>query len=243
VEAMQELTALMMDVIERKRIEDRIEHLAYHDPLTQLPNRVLLTDRLQQAMAQTRRDQKHLAVCYLDLDGFKAINDIHGHRQGDLVLIEVARRLKSCVRAADTVARLGGDEFVLLLGDLADVEECEHTLDRVITALKTPFDIAGQSPLLSASLGVTLYPDDDSDPDALIRHADQAMYNAKQAGGNRYQLFDADHDRRARLILATETDRSTKEVIAMDAERWGIEPPPPYLNKLRICRLWVNLVA
>ncbi len=198
VEAMQELTALMMDVIERKRTEDQIEHLAYHDALTQLPNRVLLTDRLQQAMAQTRRDQKQLAVCYLDLDGFKVINDTHGHRQGDLVLIEVARYLKNCVRAGDTVARFGGDEFVLLLGDLADVAECEHTLRRVITTLQNPFEAADQPMLLSASLGVTLYPDDDSDPDTLIRHADQAMYAAKQAGGNRYQLFDAAHDRRAR---------------------------------------------
>ena len=198
VEAMQELTALIMDVIERKRTEDRIEHLAYHDALTQLPNRVLLTDRLQQTMAQTRRDQKQLAVCYLDLDNFKTINDTHGHRQGDVVLIEAARRLKHCVRAGDTVARLGGDEFVLLLGELADVEECEHTLDRVITSLQLPFDVDGQPALLSASLGVTLYPDDNADPDTLIRHADQAMYAAKQGGGNRYQLFDADHDRRAR---------------------------------------------
>ncbi|NJM13863.1 MAG: EAL domain-containing protein [Synechococcaceae cyanobacterium SM1_2_3] len=210
VETMQEFTTLMMDVIERKRTEDRLEHLAYHDALTQLPNRVLLTDRLQQAMAQTRRDQKQLAVCYLDLDGFKAINDTHGHRQGDLVLIEAARRLKGCVRASDTVARLGGDEFVLLLGELANVEECEHTLDRVITSLQIPFDLADRPMPLSASLGVTLYPDghcdpngpcdpdDHCDPDTLIRYADQAMYIAKQAGGNRYQLFDADHDRRAR---------------------------------------------
>ena len=141
VEAMQQLTDLMMDVVERKRTADRMEHLAYHDALTQLPNRVLLADRLQQAMAQARRDQKRLAVCYLDLDDFKPINDTYGHEQGDQVLIEVAHRLKKCVRAGDTVARLGGDEFVLLLGDLANVEECEHAIDRVLTALQVPFTV------------------------------------------------------------------------------------------------------
>lgn len=186
------------NVTERKRAEDRIQHLAYYDALTQLPNRVLLTDRLQQAIAQTRRDQKRLAVCYLDLDGFKAINDTWGHAYGDRVLVEVARRLKTCVRTNDTVARLGGDEFVLLLGNLAGIEECEQAMDRVISALHLPFTVSDQPVPLSSSLGVTLYPDDDSDPDTLLRHTDQAMYTAKQAGGNRYCWFDADYDRRAR---------------------------------------------
>ena len=198
VEAVRLLADLLIDAVERKRAEARIEHLAYHDALTHLPNRVLLTDRLQQAMAQTERDQKRLAVCYLDLDDFKPINDLWGHEYGDRVLVEVAQRLKACVRAGDTVARLGGDEFVLLLGDLADVEESEQTLDRVVTALRIPFSVFDSSQLLTASLGVTLYPDDDVDPDALLRHTDQAMYAAKQAGGDRYHWFDADYDRRAR---------------------------------------------
>lgn len=175
-----------INVTERKRAEDRIQHLAYYDALTQLPNRVLLNDRLQQAIAQTRRDQKRLAVCYLDLDGFKAINDTWGHAHGDQVLVEVARRLKTCVRTNDTVARLGGDEFVLLLGNLAGIKECEQTMDRVVTALHLPFTVSDQPIPLSTSLGATLYPDDDSDSDTLLRHADQAMYTAKQAGGNRY---------------------------------------------------------
>jgi diguanylate cyclase (GGDEF)-like protein len=183
------------NVTERKRAEDRIQHLAYYDALTQLPNRVLLTDRLHQAIAQTRRDQKRLAVCYLDLDGFKAINDTWGHAHGDRVLVEVAHRLKTCVRTNDTVARLGGDEFVLLLGNLTGAEECELAMDRVVTALHLPFMVSDQLIPLSTSLGVTLYPDDDSDPDTLLRHADQAMYTAKQAG---YDWFDADYDRRAR---------------------------------------------
>ncbi|QQS53660.1 MAG: EAL domain-containing protein [Candidatus Competibacteraceae bacterium] len=198
VEVMRQLTDLMMDVVERKRAEERITHLAYHDALTQLPNRVLLADRLQQAMAQARRDRQRLAVCYLDLDDFKPINDRWGHAVGDRVLIEVAQRLKQCVRGGDTVARLGGDEFVLLLSDLRDVEECEHAIDRVMMALQVPFSVAGQPTLLTASVGVTLYPDDSSDPDTLLRHVDQVMYAAKQVGGNRYQWFDAEHDRRAR---------------------------------------------
>jgi diguanylate cyclase (GGDEF)-like protein/PAS domain S-box-containing protein len=193
------VTFTAFDITDRRRAEERITHLTYYDALTQLPNRVLLTDRLQQAMAQTQRDQQKLAVCYLDLDDFKPINDALGPSEGDRVLVEVAHRLKACVRAGDTVARLGGDEFVLLLGDLANVEECERALDRVLTVLHTPLAVAaGPSLALTASLGVTLYPDDAADPDALLRHTDQAMYAAKQAGGHRYHWFDADHDRRAR---------------------------------------------
>ena len=191
--------AIFDNISERKEAEQHIAHLAYHDALTQLPNRVLLTDRLQQAMAQTVRDQRRLAVCYLDLDNFKPINDAWGHAQGDRVLIDIAQRLSQCVRAGDTVARMGGDEFVLLFNGLLDIEECERALDRVMLTLHASFSVTGQPPaLLSASLGVTLYPDDQSDADGLLRHADQAMYIAKQTGGNRYQLFDPDYDRHAR---------------------------------------------
>ena len=190
--------AIFDNITERKQAEQHIAHLAYHDALTQLPNRALLTDRLQQAMAQTLRDQRRLAVCYLDLDNFKPINDVWGHAQGDRVLIDVAQRLRQGVRAGDSIARIGGDEFVLLLNELLDIGECERALDRVMLTLQTPFSIADRPTLISASLGVTLYPDDDNDPDVLLRHADQAMYTAKQAGGNRYQLFDPDFDRRAR---------------------------------------------
>ena len=203
VHAVQELAAMVMDLVERKRVEERIEHLAYHDSLTQLPNRTLLTDRLRQAMAEAARAQTMLAVCYLDLDGFKPINDHHGHANGDRVLVEVAQRLSGCVRAGDTVARLGGDEFVILFGDLSDVEECEHALERVMATLRLPFMVSGQPAHLSASVGVTLFPDDHADPDTLLRHADQAMYAAKQSGRNRYHLFDPEHDRRARARRET----------------------------------------
>ena len=254
------------DITERKRVEEQITHLAYHDALTQLPNRVLLTDRLQQAMAQVQRDQQQLAVCYLDLDDFKPINDALGPVEGDRVLIEVAQRLKACVRAGDTVARMGGDEFVLLLGDLPNIEECERALDRVLTALQAPFSAAGLSLSLTASLGVTLYPDDAADPDALLRHTDQAMYAAKQAGGHRYHWFDADHDRRARrhrellqqveaglaagefrLYYQPKVDMRTGAVIGAEALiRWqhpdeGLLPPARFMPTVETSDLAITL--
>lgn len=184
----------MVDISARKHME----HLAYHDALTLLPNRFLLVDRLQQAMAQVQRDNKRLAICCLDLDNFKPINDTYGHKWGDQVLIEVAQRLKECVRTGDTVARLGGDEFILLLGELTGIEECEQVIVRVLTALQAPFIVIDQPVQLKASLGITLYPDDNADPDTLLRHVDQAMYAAKQAGGHRYRWFDTGLDHRAR---------------------------------------------
>jgi diguanylate cyclase (GGDEF)-like protein/PAS domain S-box-containing protein len=191
--------AIFADITLIKQHQQRLEHLAHFDALTQLPNRILLADRLQLAMAQTERDKKMLAVCYLDLDGFKPVNDEHGHAAGDRLLIEVAQRLRQCVRAGDTVARLGGDEFVLLFAGINDVHECGHAASRVLAALAMPFAINGNSITISASIGVTLYPTDGSDADTLMRHADQAMYTAKQAGRNRFHLFDPESDRRARV--------------------------------------------
>jgi len=160
---------------------------------------MLLGDRMQLAKAQTERSGKMLAVCYLDLDNFKPINDEYGHGVGDYLLIDVAQRLKTCVRAGDTVARLGGDEFVLLITNLEDLRECDHAMARVLGALAQPFLVSQRQLTISASIGVTLYPHDGADSDTLLRHADQAMYAAKQAGRNRYHLFDPENDRRARL--------------------------------------------
>lgn len=190
---------IFSDITLIKEHQQRLEHLAHFDALTQLPNRMLLADRMQLAMAQTERNEKVLAVGYLDLDGFKPVNDQYGHAVGDKLLIEVAQRLKSCVRAGDTVSRLGGDEFVLLFSDLDNVRECDHAIGRVISVLTSPFRIAGHEISISASIGVTLYPQDGSDSDTLLRHADQAMYAAKQAGRNRFHLFDPENDRRARV--------------------------------------------
>ncbi len=189
---------IFSDITLIKEHQQRLEQLAHFDALTQLPNRMLLADRMQLAMAQCMRNGKLLAVCYLDLDGFKPVNDSYGHAAGDRLLIEVAQRLKECIRTGDTVSRLGGDEFVLLFSNLDNNRKSDHAIERVISALAPPFIVDGHPVQISASIGVTLYPQDGADSDTLLRQADQAMYSAKQAGRNRYHLFDPEHDRRAR---------------------------------------------
>ena len=188
--------AVASDVTQLRESQSRIERMAYYDALTNLPNRSLLADRLKQAIAQADRRNDLLAVCYLDLDGFKPINDLWGHEAGDQLLMEVAKRLQACVRMGDTVARLGGDEFVVLLGDAKDVHEIEQAVRRILGAVAEPFSIGKANTALTASIGVTVYPDDGQDPDTLIRHADQAMYISKQSGKNRHNLFDPESDRR-----------------------------------------------
>jgi|GEM_PF-3497610 len=189
------IIALVRDISERKRYQQELEFLAHHDSLTQLPNRVLLADRLQLAMAQTLRSQRLLAIAYLDLDGFKPVNDSLGHEVGDRLLIKVAARLKESMRAGDTACRLGGDEFALLLGELTSVEECMQAFQRLLDAIAAPYDFDQQDIRISASIGITLYPFDDADTETLMRHADQAMYIAKQTGRNRYHLFDTEAER------------------------------------------------
>ena len=181
------------DITSLKDAQAHLEKLASFDTLTGLPNRGLLADRLGQSLAQAQRRDRLLAICFLDLDGFKAVNDTLGHEAGDALLREVARRLTSTVRSGDTVARMGGDEFVLLLNDITDVDELESALQRVLTTVAAPYDLSGNAARVSASIGVTLFPFDDGDPDALLRHADNAMYRAKQEGRNRYHMFDTDY--------------------------------------------------
>lgn len=171
---------------------EALDRLAHYDPLTGVPNRRLLEDRMQVALARARRQASRLAVCYLDLDNFKPINDLLGHAAGDRFLIEITRRLQQGLRAADTLARLGGDEFVLLLADLSHEDEWQPVLQRLLEALQQPVQIDGHAVASSASVGVVLFPaapDDPADPDTLLRHADQAMYQAKQEGRNRYRVF------------------------------------------------------
>ena len=182
--------ALMSDITKAKLYEERLEKIAHYDTLTGIPNRALLTDCIHLAIAQTRQNRTALAVCYLDLDGFKPINDTYGHEAGDQLLVEMAGRLRSCLRGGDTVARLGGDEFVLLLLGLDRIEEYEVALQRILDTIGKPVSVDGESVSVTASIGVTLYPQDDATPDTLLRHADQAMYQAKQRGKNRYQLFE-----------------------------------------------------
>ena len=178
------------DISERQSYQQHLEELAHFDPLTHLPNRRLLADRLQQALAHRQRTGQLLAVCMLDLDGFKAVNDSYGHKAGDELLISVARQLQVSVRGNDTVARLGGDEFVLLLGGLGNVKEVDEALNRLLQVISSPVNLGGHTVHISASIGVTLYPNDAGDADTLLRHADHAMYLAKEAGKNRYVLFN-----------------------------------------------------
>ena len=182
---------LCSDVNDQKRRQQQIEHLAYHDALTSLPNRTLLADRMRQALARAKRQKTMVAICYLDLDGFKPVNDLHGHKSGDMLLVRMAQRLLLSVRHQDTVARLGGDEFVLLLSDLVDPPEWQNVVHRVQQAVREPYYLSdGCVVKVSASIGVTVFPDDPSEPDMLLRHADQAMYQAKHGGRDQVVLFD-----------------------------------------------------
>ena len=185
---------LFSDITQSKLHMQMLESLAHNDPLTQLPNRVTFADRLMQSIARSKRNKSLLAICFLDLDGFKPVNDQFGHDVGDQVLIEVASRIKNSIREQDTISRHGGDEFALLLDDLASKEECEQTLRRIQQAITEPYLINGEKISIGASIGLTLYPQDDADADTLLRHADHAMYQAKVEGKNRYYFFDANQD-------------------------------------------------
>ena len=188
------------DITERKAHQSQLEHMAHFDPLTGLPNRVLLADRLQQAMAQAMRRGQQLAVAYLDLDGFKAVNDRHGHQVGDQMLIALTNRMKQALREGDTLARIGGDEFVAVLIDLENAAASQPMLSRLLAAAAEPVPMGDLFHQVSASIGVTFYPQlRDMDADQLLRQADQAMYQAKLAGKNRYNVFDAEQDSSLRV--------------------------------------------
>ena len=189
--------AIFSDISRSKAYEEELARIAHYDALTGIPNRVLLADRMKQAMAQTVREGHVMAVCYIDLDGFKSVNDTLGHEAGDQVLIEMAHRIGNTIRGGDTVARLGGDEFVVLLSGLEQGEECVTTLERLLATIVQPVSAKKSMLVLGASIGVCLYPLDDEDPDTLLRHADQAMYVAKQSGKNRFHLYDPEMDLRA----------------------------------------------
>jgi diguanylate cyclase (GGDEF)-like protein/PAS domain S-box-containing protein len=190
----QHYVALFTDITPMKNHEQQLEHIAHYDALTNLPNRVLLSDRLQQAIIQAERRKYSIAVIYLDLDGFKAVNDTHGHEMGDELLIIVSQRMQDVLREGDTLARIGGDEFVAVLVDLEKIADCEPVLCRLLATSSASFMVNNLELHVSASIGVTFYPQDNVDADQLMRHADQAMYMAKQAGKNRYHLFDVEHD-------------------------------------------------
>ncbi|WP_313076261.1 diguanylate cyclase domain-containing protein [Melaminivora sp.] len=184
--------AVITDITAAKAYEQKLERIALHDGLTGLPNRRLLADRLRQGIARAQRGQRLLAVCYLDLDGFKQVNDRHGHDAGDLLLVEMGRRIQGLLRAQDTLARLGGDEMALLLGDLDSPRDCRPVLERVLQLVNEPVALDSGTARVSASIGVSIYPLDADTPDLLLRRADQAMYQAKQAGKNQCQRYGAE---------------------------------------------------
>lgn len=180
---------IFYDISERKSIEDKLDHLAHYDALTDLPNRTLLHERLDQAVTVAARSGTKVALLYLDLDHFKAVNDTVGHDVGDLLLQDVARRLRDCVRAYDTVARLGGDEFVVLLVDVQEVEGVNIVAEKLLKAIVAPFPLAGREFHVSTSIGISLYPDDHFKLDVLLKNADQAMYRAKAGGRAGFKFF------------------------------------------------------
>lgn len=257
---------LFSDITQSKEQLQALELMAHYDVLTQLPNRTLFADRFKQAIAHSQRNNSLLAVVFLDLDGFKPINDRYGHEVGDQLLIEIAQRIKASIRQDDTASRLGGDEFVLLLNDVSSVEHCDRLINRIRHAIELPFPVEDDTLNLSASLGIALYPMDNADADTLLRHADQAMYQAKLAGRGRHHIFDALHDQKIsqqhnqlkaiqdalkadQLILhyQPKVNMRTGEVIGVEALiRWqhtehGLIPPGSFLPAIEGTELEIHI--
>jgi diguanylate cyclase (GGDEF)-like protein/PAS domain S-box-containing protein len=255
------------DISVLKAHEQQLEHMAHYDALTGLPNRVLLADRLRQAMAHTARQGQRLAVVYLDLDGFKAVNDTHGHAMGDRLLATLAQRMQTALREGDTVCRLGGDEFVAVMLDVPDADAINPLLARLMGATTAPVTLDGQTLIPAASVGVTFYPQaTEVDGDQLLRQADHAMYQAKQAGTNSHAVFDTvgDQDTRQRLDTLTRLRQAlqddefvlhfqpkvhmgTGQVVGLEAlVRWqhptrGLLPPAQFLPVLQGHPLSIDL--
>lgn len=181
--------ALFSDITKRKEAEAHIEHLAHYDSLTHLPNRSLFADRLKHALVAGARNKTKTALLFLDLDKFKSVNDTMGHLAGDLLLQSVANRLKSCVRESDTICRQGGDEFLILIPDVGGAEDAEKVAIKVVEAMKEPHHIGDRKLVITFSIGISICPDDATDDEMMIKHADDAMYIAKDSGRDNYKFF------------------------------------------------------
>ncbi len=197
---------VMFDITDRKALEAQLTHEALHDPLTGLPNRVLLLERLNHSLARSGRRKTSVAVAFVDFDNFKVVNDSLGHERGDQLLLEASERISSCVRVEDTVARFGGDEFIVLLENDGSINDAVHGIDRISTAFEEPFVIAGQRVHMSISVGIAFSGWDDVEADDLLRDADAAMYVAKEKGKNQYQIFDPSMAYDAQKRLSLEND-------------------------------------
>jgi diguanylate cyclase (GGDEF)-like protein/PAS domain S-box-containing protein len=195
-----------LNITERKQAEEHLHHLAHHDPLTGLPNRTYFHDSVRKQIARTRRGDKQFALLLLDLDRFKGVNDVLGHHQGDQLLKAVAQRLSDVVRETDTVARLGGDEFAILQTEIGRTEDAVTLAEKVIKALEQPFELEGQEINTTASVGITVHPNDGVDVDVLLKNADLAMYQAKAEGRNAWRVFASDMHTNAREAIVLESD-------------------------------------
>ncbi len=247
-------------------LNEELGYLAYHDELTRLPNRSLLADRLEQAISNGLRRNELTAVAFLDLDNFKHINDSYDHHAGDEVLVQLAQRMQGTLRKGDTLARVGGDEFVVVLSGLESQSGCEVQLARLLKAIETPIELDNTQFRISASIGVTLHPQDQADAEQLLRHADHAMYIAKQAGKGRIHFFDVIKDtREVSLLQGIESIRrgleqdqfalfyqpkvnmQTGELVGVEALiRWlhpeqGIIPPDEFLPTIRNNELSIHI--
>jgi len=204
---------LQAEIADRRQAETRAQHLADHDPLTALPNRRLLEDRLTQALAASQRNRKQTAVVFVDLDRFKSINDTLGHAAGDLVLKEVAERLMKQLRVVDTVCRMGGDEFVVILPEIKRASDAANVAAKVLETMAQPFVAEGRELHITTSIGISVFPDDGRDAESLIRNADAAMYHAKGTGRANYQFFTEQMNLAAsrRLVIESDLRRAVQE--------------------------------
>ena len=191
IEGKNVILSVARDITERKRAEQQLAYMATHDSLTNLPNRLLFNDRLALALAQAHRQQHKLAVMLLDVDRFKDINDTLGHSVGDQLLRVVSKRLKTLLRKSDTLARMGGDEFLFLLPDIARPEHAMEVARKILESFGEPFRVEDHELRTTASMGITIFPDDGDDADVLLKNADIAMYQAKQKGRNNFQQYTA----------------------------------------------------
>ncbi len=195
--------SIRFNITEKQHLLERLRAKVGRDELTGLPNRARLTEYFNQIIAEPYKGSSQMAICMLDLDDFKSVNDRYGHAVGDQLITEVAARLKMVTRAGDVVSRIGGDEFVLILNGVSQTSDLQRSLQRVLTTVGSPYVIEDKPIGITASIGVTLYPSDNVSADTLVRHADQAMYQAKQRGGNRVQLFDVLHEQETRASHQT----------------------------------------
>ena len=200
------IAGITEDVTDRKLAEERLRQLAHYDVLTDLPNRVLFYDRLRQVLAQAKRSQWTVAVMFVDLDRFKNVNDTLGHAVGDQLLRQVSERLSGAVRSGDTVGRLGGDEFAIVLSNLASAQDASIVAQKLMASFNEPFKLQGADFYVTASIGITLYPDDATEQEILLRNADAAMYRAKEIGRNNYQFYRSEMNARALELLSMESD-------------------------------------